>query len=56
MVVDFLSYFAGEMRCPVGHPLTRKRGRILDAEKRRQHGSDENGNGSFHLHSLLYIG
>src|SRR5436305_875935 len=35
MSVDLVSDFTGEMRCPVGHSLTWKRGCVLDAEKHR---------------------
>jgi hypothetical protein len=47
MPVDLVSNFAGEMRRPVRHALTRKCGCALDAEKRHAHGRGENQ--AFHL-------
>ena len=53
--VDLISDFAGEIRRPIGQTFTRKRGRVLDAEKRRQHGRGENCSESFHLLSLSFV-
>ena len=47
--VDLVSDFAGEIRRPVVQTFTWKRGRVLDAEKRRQHSRGENCTESFHL-------
>jgi len=55
VVIDLVRDFLGKIRCPVRHALTRKRGHVLAAEKRRAHGSGEYRNSSFHLLSLLSI-
>jgi hypothetical protein len=55
VVVDLVSNFLREMRRSPRHSLTRKRGRVLGAEKRRQHGCGGNSDQSFHLSYLLSI-
>jgi hypothetical protein len=55
VLVDLVSDFAGEIRCPIRQTLTRKCGRVLDAEKRRQHGRGENCSESFHLLFLSFV-
>jgi hypothetical protein len=55
MSVDFVGNFASEVRCPIGHSLTRKRERAL-GEQKRQRQPGQNRDLSFHLHRLtLYI-
>ena len=53
--IDLVCNFAGEIRRPIRQTFTGKRGRTLDAEKRRQHGRDENCSESFHLLSLRFV-
>jgi hypothetical protein len=55
VIVDLVSNFLSEMRRSPRHSLTRKRGRVLGAEKRRQHGCGGNSDKSFHLSYLLSI-
>jgi hypothetical protein len=54
VLVDLVSDFIGEMRCPVGHALTWKRSNVLGADKRRQRSRGENDNDSFHVLSVLF--
>jgi hypothetical protein len=55
VIVDFVSGFTGEMRCPAGHAFTWKCGSVLCAKKRRQHRTGENCDESFHFISLPFI-
>jgi hypothetical protein len=55
VAVDFINNFAGKMRGPVGHSLTRKGDGIWRKKKlRRDHANDGKDN-PFHVLSLLFI-
>lgn len=55
MSVDIVGDSAGEVRCPVGHSLTRKRRSALGEQKRQRH-RGQNRDLSFHRSSpSLYI-